>query len=129
MEDINPDKVETFLSSSSLNTCRERISKEAAERTKQLIELEWQWQDDPDSLHQLEDLLEPRHSYALVDMSRLQPKNKKKNEQFGVMLRRKLRLALWPGERLPICFCVQSMNPWITLEITFSLVVHTAKQL
>ena len=84
VEDINADKVETFLSSSSLNTCRERISKEAAERTKQLIELEWQ--DDPDSLHQLEDLLEPRHSYALVDMSRLEPKNRQKNEQFGVML-------------------------------------------
>ena len=108
VEDINADKVETFLSSSSLNTCRERISKEAAERTKQLIELEWQ--DDPGSLHQLQDLLEPRHSYALVDMSRLQPKNRQKNEQFGVMLQRKLRLALWPGERLPVCFCGQSMD-------------------
>ena len=48
VEDINADKVESDFSffSSSLNTCRERISKEAAERTKQLIELEWQ--DDPD---------------------------------------------------------------------------------
>ena len=76
--------------------------------THTLIELEWQ--DDSNLLHQLEDLFEPCYSYALVDMSRLEPKNRQKNEQFGVMLRRKLRLVLWPGERLPVCFCGQSMD-------------------
>ena len=108
VNDIDANKVDTFLSSSSINTCRERICKEAAEQTKQVIERAWQ--DDPDSLHHLEDLLEPRHSFALVDMSRLLPKNRLKNEHFGVMLRRKLRLALWPGERLPICFCGKAMD-------------------
>lgn len=85
VQDITADKVETFLSTSSLNTCRECINKEVADRTKQLL-LELEWQNDPDSLHQLEDLLEPRHSYALVDMTRLKPKNRQKNEQFGVVL-------------------------------------------
>ena len=96
------------MTSTSINLCRERIKEESAERNKQL--LEFVWQDDQPSLDQLEDLLEPRQSRALVDMSRIPTKNRQKNEHFGIMLRRKLRLALWPGERMPTCFCGKPMD-------------------
>jgi len=102
------DKLNTFMTSTSINLCRERIKVESAERNKQL--LEFVWQDDQPSLDQLEDLLEPRQSRALVDMSRIPAKNRQKNEHFGIMLRRKLRLALWPGERMPTCFCGKLMD-------------------
>ena len=108
VQDNSVDSFDTFMSTTSVDICHERIRAAAADRHKQLIEQEWE--DKPESLHQLEDILEPRHSFALVDMSRLKPKNRQKNEHFGIMLCRKLRLALWPGERSPICFCGKSMD-------------------
>ena len=108
VQDNSVDPFDTFMSTTSVDTCHERIRAAAADRHKQLIEQDWD--DKPESLHQLEDILEPRHSFALVDMSRLKPKNRQKNEHFGIMLCRKLRLALWPGERSPICFCGKTMD-------------------
>ena len=49
------------------------------------------------SLKQLEDLLDPKVSYSLVDMCRLDEENRRKNTDINVMLKHKLRLELWPG--------------------------------
>ena len=108
VRDDSVDKQVTFMHDSSINMCRERINHAAANHTKQVVEHEWR--DDQDSLDQLEDLLEPRHSKALMDMSRLNPKNRQSNEKFGISLRRKLRLSLWPGEDKPVCCCGKSMD-------------------
>ena len=80
----------------------------AASRIKRLIEYELQ--DDEDSLNQLEDLLDYRMSYSLLDMCRLRISNRRKNEDFTTMLKRKLRLELWPNILSPICFCGKRMD-------------------
>jgi hypothetical protein len=66
------DVEEFFLNKSSLNTCRERVKIEAASRTKTL--LEHTLKDYKDSHDQLEDLLDPKLAYSLLDMSRLPQK-------------------------------------------------------
>lgn len=102
------NKVEFFLTKSSINTCRERIRMAAASRTK--IILEFELKDDKASLDQLEDLLEPKMSAALLDMGRLNPTHRRKNEDFTTMLKRKLRLELWPECLSPICACGIKMD-------------------
>ena len=59
---------------------------------------------DKDCLGQLEDLLDPKMSYSLLDMSRIPQKNRHKDEDFDIMLKPKLRLPLWPEER-STCWC------------------------
>jgi len=41
---------------------------------------------------------------SLVDMSRIPACNRRGNEDFRVMLKRKLRLPLWPKNELITCF-------------------------
>ena len=62
--------------------------RKAAKRTHKLAE--YVSQDGLNSLIQLEDLLDPKLSYSLVEMSRLLPENRQKNEDFTTMLKRKL---------------------------------------
>ena len=80
----------------------------AASRTKLLVEFELR--DDQPALDQLEDLLEPKMSASLLDMGQLNPKHRQKNEDFTTMLKRKLRLELWPECLSPICACGQRMD-------------------
>ena len=62
-----------------------------------------QTQDFP-GLSQLKDLLEPRMPAPLTDMSRFDPKNRRSNEIFTVMLKHKLRFPLWSERRLHFSF-------------------------
>ena len=98
------DKIEKrdnfFILKSSNNKCKDRIRTEAASRSKVL--LNHTLRDDLPSLSQIEDILCPRMSASLLDMSRLQPSGRRHNEDFKVMLKRKLRLPLWPKE---MCKC------------------------
>ena len=48
-------------------------------------------------------------SASLTEMSRLDPKNCQPNEEFTVMLKRKLRLPLWPQQQLR-CTCEKNMD-------------------
>jgi hypothetical protein len=104
----NTDKMDFFIYQSSLNTCRERIKMAAATRKKIMVEKELE--NDKASLDQLEDILEHKLSYSLVEMSRLQPNSRRKNEDFTIMLKRKLRLKLWPNDPQRICFCGKVMD-------------------
>ena len=105
-DEFEGDKTEFFINKSGINTCRERVSFEAGRRTKILVKHELR--DDMDSLIQLEDLLDPKMSSALLDMSRLNVNARRKNDDFTVMLKRKLRLELWFDDM--ICFCKRRMD-------------------
>ena len=102
------DPTTFFMSSASFNTCRERIKAVAASRA--IADITRLWKDDHTSLGQLEDLLNPCVSQAMVDMSRLKPANRMKSEHFSIMLRRKLRLPLWPDIGSRFCFCGKDMD-------------------
>ena len=104
------DKIQYFISKSSINGCRERIKSTASTRLKSMIY--HSLRNDKDSLDQIEDILERKMSYSLVDMSRLNPKNRRKNEDFSIMLKRKLRLKLWPHAEQCICFCGKAMDAY-----------------
>ena len=105
-DEFDGDKNDFFINKSGINTCRERISKEAGRRTKLLVKREFR--DDMDSLIQLEDLLDPKMSMSLLDMSRLNANNRRGNNDFTTMLKRKLRLELWFDDM--ICFCKKKMD-------------------
>lgn len=102
------DRIGFFLSKSSTNTCRERLRLAAASRIK--IILESVLEDDMPSLIQLEDILEPKTSYSLLDIGRTLIKNRRPNDDFTTMLKRKLRLELWPECLAPVCACGQKMD-------------------
>ena len=102
------DPLHFFMTKSSINTCRERLRLAAGQLIHDIVELELE--DDDAALEQLEDLLEPTMSSALLDMSRLRPCNRRKNEDFTLMLKRKLRLELWPQNEVPICTCGKHMD-------------------
>ena len=77
-----------------------KIITTAAKRPKMMVSHVLQAKNDIPTLSQLNNLLEPKMSAALTNMSRIEPKNRRLNEDFSVMLKHKLRLSLWPGERL-----------------------------
>ena len=106
------DPTNFFMSSASFNTCKERIKKIAADRNVKIVADIWEEHNMLSSLGQLQDLLNPSVSQAMIDMSRLKPTNRMKNEHFGIMLRRKLRLPLWPGIASPMCFCGKVMDEY-----------------
>ena len=122
-DEFEGDKAEFFINKSGINTCRERISLEAGRRTKILVKHELR--DDMDSLIQLEDLLDPKMSSALLDMSRLDINARRKNDNFTVMLKRKLRLELWFDDLI----CSFANEVWIISGTTACRAGLTAKVL
>ena len=105
---VDDDPVQYFIHKSSLNTCRERIKLKAASKIKRL--LKYILRDDEASLDQLEDILEYKMSYSLLDLPRRI--SQRSNQDFSLMLKRKLRLELWPGVQQPICFCGTIMDQY-----------------
>jgi len=63
------DSANFFLTKSSINKCRECLHSMAADRMKEI--LEYELCRNCDSIDQLEDLLDNKMSYALLDMSHL----------------------------------------------------------
>ena len=104
VSEVVPDRDTFFLLKSSVNRRKEEISSTASRQLKTMTAQIFLVDNDVQSLSQMEDLLEPRMASSLVDMSRLEPKNRRQNGEFTVMLKRKLRLPLWPKERCQ-CSC------------------------
>ena len=97
---------EFFLHNSSQNTCRERVKFVASCRTYAFLEEAFEQEGDSVSKNMLPEILDSKMVLGLLEMSRLHPQNRYKNELFGVCLKRKLRLNLWhePGRhKCPIC--------------------------
>ena len=69
-----PDRDSFFLLRSSTNKCKEQIRNVASKCLKILLCLVLESNKDMETLSQLEDLLEPRMSVSLTEMSRLDPK-------------------------------------------------------
>ena len=78
------DRLKFLLTKSSSNTYKERIRMHTAQHLESLIQLDRK--DDPDALDQLADMLDPKMSYSLLDMSRLTIENRRKTEEFTIML-------------------------------------------
>ena len=95
-----PDQELFFLPRPSTDRCKEKIRKVASKHIKVLICHALHSNNDISTLSRLDDLLEPRISASLTEISQLDPKNCRPNEEFTVMLKRKLRLLLWPQQRL-----------------------------
>ncbi len=87
------DKYSFFINHSSMNTCRERIKSSVSKRIiKDLESLA-----DEGTKGMLEDVLDRKMSMAMIDMSRIPLRNRLKNDLFTILLKRKLRLDLWPS--------------------------------
>ena len=87
----------------------EQIKSVASKHLKVLICLVIESNKDVATPSQLKDLLEPRMSVSLTEMSSLDPKNRRSGEEFTVMLKRKL-----PLPQQPPYFCsspVPSLSP------------------
>ena len=102
-----PDRDSFLLLRSSTNKLKEQIKSVASKQLKVLLGLVLESNRDMETLSQLEDLLEPRMSAPLTEMSRLNPNNHRPNKDFTVMLKCKLRLPLWPQQRL---HCTRGKN-------------------
>ena len=83
---------------SSANRCKKEIRTAALKCLEVSVSYVFQVNGDTPTLSQLDDLLEPKMSVSLADMNIIDPKNRRPNEEFSVMLKRKLRLFLWPHE-------------------------------
>ena len=83
-----PDRDSFFLLRSSTNKCKEQIKSVASKRLKVLLDLVLESNRNMETLAQLEDLLERRMFASLIEMSHLDPKNRRPNEEFTVMLKR-----------------------------------------
>jgi hypothetical protein len=106
-----PNQDDFFLFRSSFNTCRQRINDATTQITLRLLRRALA--DDPSSLNQLEDILCPHMSTCLVDMPRSNPANRRRNEDFSLMLKRKLRLPLWGTDSVTLsCACGHLMDPF-----------------
>ena len=94
-----------------LNTCRERINNATTKSTLRLLRTALA--DDQSALNQLDDILCPHMSTSLVDMPRSNPANRRRNEDFSLMIKRKLRLPLWGTDPVSLsCACGRTMDPF-----------------
>ena len=106
-----PNQDDFFLFRSSLNTCRERINNATTKTTLRLLRTALA--DDQSALNQLDDILCPHMSTSLVDMPRSNPANRRRNEDFSLMIKRKLRLPLWGTDPVSLsCACGRTMDPF-----------------
>lgn len=97
-----------FIFKSSLPRCHDHINAEIASRSRTIIQHDLS--HDIEGLYQLPDILEPRSSAALLDMSRLQSSNRRTNKDFTIALCRKLRLPLIHGTHR--CKCKKIIDPF-----------------
>ena len=105
---LEQDQFDFFLKKSSLTTCRDRIRLRAARRARHTIE--HLWARDAPSLAQLGDLLDPKMAASLMDLSRTTVSNRRRDDDFRCMLKRKLRLPLWNDLETVTCFCGKVMD-------------------
>ena len=84
-----PDQDKIFTLRLPVNRCRDEIRTVASRCIKIVVLYVLRANQDIPSLYQLDDLLEPRMSASLTDMSRLDPKHCRLNKEFTVMLKRK----------------------------------------
>jgi hypothetical protein len=105
---LGQDRYNFFLLNSSMNTCRERINLDLAGRLRSDLES----LADTTTLSMLDDILDPKMSMALFEMSRIPLRNRIRSDIFTLLIKRKLRLNLWPtpppGQDLicSLCKCI-----------------------
>ena len=88
---------EHFLLKSSQNTCRERIKFVASCRSYEFLKHAFDQEGDTISKNMLPEILDSKFAQGLLDLSRLHPQNRYKNELFSACLKRKLHIDLWHG--------------------------------
>jgi len=116
------DKFEFFLHKSSPNTCRERIKDEAANRVLSFVSSTL---TDGFTKKKLGKILQRSTSKSLLEMSRQDPENRQKNENFLINLKRKLCLELWPDDETVICTCGQQMDAWGDHAFCYKIITKT----
>ena len=96
-----------FLHKSSPNTCKEQIKDKPANRITTFL-----LHSTKDFLtkKKLLEILQPRTSKSLIEMSRAEPSHRQKNQNFDINLKRKLRLELWPEDDAVTCAYGQRMD-------------------
>ena len=106
-----PNRRDFFLNKSSINTCRERIKEAVGQNTRGYVKLAWQHFKQKSSLANFSDILHPNLAQGMLDMPRLNEKYHLENDVFSIMLKRKLRLPLYPGKgKLKCPKCKQNFD-------------------
>ena len=86
-----------FIRESSINTCRERIKEIIGKRARKFVIRIFEDSKDYQSISNIDDILDNKLGQGLLDMSRIPEENRLDNKIFSVMLKRKLRLNLYPA--------------------------------
>ena len=92
-----------FIKESSINTCRTRIKEIIGQRARKFVIRLFQDSEDYQSISNIDDILDNKLGQGLLDMSRIPEENRLENTIFSIMLKRKLRLNLYPGTGKLIC--------------------------
>ena len=92
-----------FLFNSSVNTCRTRIKETFSRFTRAKVEHDLR--EDPISLSQLDDILNPSMSKGMMELPRIDPENRLPNDNFQILTWRKLQVRLFPREGVKLCPC------------------------
>lgn len=92
-----------FINRSSINTCRDRIKEEVGIKTREYIQYSWKLLKQRSSLANFTDILHPNLAQGLLDLPRINEKNRIDNQTFTIMLKRKLRIPLYHSDTNLIC--------------------------
>ena len=106
----NPTK--HFIFKTSINRSRDLIKQHTSIYLRQLLERHILHEPQLQLQNRLDAILDKRVSMALFTMSRSQYKHRLPNNIFDVMVKRKLRLPLWPNTNLTHCSCSAKLDPF-----------------
>ena len=101
-----------FIYNTSINRCRDLIRERTSFHIRQLLENYVSAHPELDLHHRLDAILNRHMSMALFTMSRTPYQHRIPNEVFEIMLKRKLRLRLWPLSHLTHCTCSAKLDPY-----------------
>ena len=97
-------RIETFLTSTSPKSARDRIKKYCTSFIHNATHHEFA-RSATEHLHLLPSLLSPHTSYPLIGMCRSNPSNRLQPWIFDIAMKRKLRLPLFDAETTKYCAC------------------------
>ena len=115
------ERIEFFLFKLSVNTCRTRLKETFSRFTR--AKVEYDLRDDPISLNQLDDILNPSMSKGMMELPRIDPENRLPNDNFQILTWRKLRVKLFPREGVKLCSCGAIVDKY--WDHTFSCRYHS----
>ena len=100
------DTITTYIYNASLNSCKDKIREHSTTIIKQDI-----LYHDKISNPELRTLLPV--ILAMMTISHLEPEHRIKHENFGIALKRKLRLPIVDNCHRYICTCKQKVDPYM----------------